>query len=497
MHAAAHNVNTLCVVALMAAVGKDRRMASNSDHPDAETIDLHGDRAIGAGDVDRLGFGQLASHVASALVDQAAASGLVVGIEGKWGSGKSSLLNLITNALKNLQPDKRPEIVEFRPWLVGSRDALLNSLFTDLAKAIDQIELSAGDASRATARKAKRAGKTLREFAARLEGLGKLTSAAGVVVPGVGVVGGFIEKVSEAAKAKSNERSLADTKGELASALAKLGRRIVVTIDDVDRLEPTEIAEILRLVRSVADFPNVIYLLCYDEQILAHSVKAATNVEDGRAFLEKIVQVSNGVPIPEPFDLRRWFSGELSRFATTNDEVQRRRLASVVDTEGGRRLMTPRSVIRTLNALRFVWPALHDQVDVADLVWLQLIRANNPTFYRWIERYCAAAAAAASGRARTSDHGKMRLLNELIEIINKDDQLFRDYNWEISDYLPGFPTFYGEDPNEAKILERVSDEEIAQAVQDRRLASPDHYRLYFALAEPANTPKQDDFQTFW
>ncbi len=69
---------------------------------------------------------------------------------------------------------------------------------------------------------------------------------------------------------------LSDLKDKLARSLRELGHRFVVTIDDVDRLEPAEVIEILRLVRSVIDLPNVVYLLCYDSEILAHSIEKAS-----------------------------------------------------------------------------------------------------------------------------------------------------------------------------------------------------------------------------
>jgi hypothetical protein len=94
-------------------------------------------------------------------------------------------------------------------------------------------------------------------------------------------------------------------------SLRDLGHRFVITIDDVDRLEPAEVIEILRLVRSVVDLPNVIYLLCYDSGTLAHSIETAVGVKSGHSYLEKIVQLTVMVPRPEPFQLRQWFSDEL------------------------------------------------------------------------------------------------------------------------------------------------------------------------------------------
>ena len=62
----------------------------------------------------------------------------------------------------------------------------------------------------------------------------------------------------------------------------------------------------LRLIRAVADFPDVIYVLSYDPHVVASVLKKAVQVDDGAAFLEKIVQINIRVPRPEAFDLRSW-----------------------------------------------------------------------------------------------------------------------------------------------------------------------------------------------
>jgi hypothetical protein len=458
---------------------------------------LHGDRPLERWDEDRLGFQPMARRLANALTDQAAADGLVVGVEGKWGSGKSSLVFLTLSALRDLPDHNRPEIIEFRPWLVGGRDALLDSLFADLVKAIENIEKLAGDTKGAHVNRAKSVAEQVKNFSARLGGLGKLTSAAGIVVPGLGVVGGFIEKVAEAAKEQHNTPTLSATKEKINALLSNLPRRIIVTIDDIDRLEPSEAIEILRLVRSVADFPNVVYVLCYDGEILSGNIESAVQVPDGDAFLEKIVQVAVSVPLPEPFDLRRWFSRDLSLFAAGATEQERQRLATVIDTEGGRRFNTPRSVVRTLNAIRFLWPALRDEIDLSDLVWLQLIKAGNPGLYRWIEEYCAGMAATSSYRARVSEGSLKEAFAQLEKHLKNDGQDFDDTKWTLSEYLPGIKTLNFPSDESPKIYEKIQREKRDNFIRDRRLASPDHYRLYFALALPANAPTQEDFDRVW
>jgi predicted KAP-like P-loop ATPase len=281
-------------------------------------------------------------------------------------------------------------------------------------------------------------------------------------------------------------------------SLRDLGHRFVITIDDVDRLEPAEVIEILRLVRSVVDLPNVIYLLCYDSGTLAHSIETAVGVKSGHSYLEKIVQLTVMVPRPEPFQLRQWFSDELHLIASVKDEDELSRLKLVIDYEGGRQLSTPRSVVRALDAIRFFWPPLHEaKADLADLVWLQLIKDGNPALYRWIEEYCGTAAALSLGTARVEEAEKAREFARLLATVADGHFDELAYRHNFAEQLPGIELDHSQGGNKLKIFEHISDPDRDEAIRKRRLASPDHYPLYFALSGPSHALTQDNFRSMW
>ena len=485
------------------------------------TVD--GDRPIKRREDDRLGFAPVADHLARAIVDQPAKDGLVFGIEGKWGSGKSTLINLTIEALKS-HGDAGPEVIAFSPWLVGDRDDLLRSLFDELAAAavkIDPIEIAVADAGGKSWLPAKlrwsairnehwrlrrkeqlrnSLGGKLRAFGWLAGSVGKLARMAG----SFGLVGGnlvatAVESGGEAASQFLASAPVAKRKTELVEALALLSRRIAIFIDDLDRLEPREASEVLRLIRAVADFPNVIYVLSYDPAVVADTLTKSVQVDDGAAFLEKIVQVSFGVPRPEAFDLRRWFQAEVYQLFA--EEIERRlfhqRLAQVIDVQGGRYLKTGRDIVRTMNALRLHAIPVRSRIDIPDMVWLQLIKIGNPTFYAWIEEYLTEAAAIAAGATATHDAPQM-MAGRLEEILTKELLNIDLSMIELEEVLPGLDPGGGDgrDRERLRVFNDLRGEGINRFVSSGRLGSPEHYRYYFAFAHPAGALSDEQVQAF-
>lgn len=85
-------------------------------------IPLKVDSALQRDKLSRKGYAEIA---ATALRKVPSSAGLVVSIEGAWGSGKTSALAMIEALLLEDEALASPLIVHFNPWLVGDKDALL------------------------------------------------------------------------------------------------------------------------------------------------------------------------------------------------------------------------------------------------------------------------------------------------------------------------------------------------------------------------------------
>lgn len=436
---------------------------------------------------DRLGFRNVAQQLAQSIVTQSPPDGYVISIEGLWGCGKTSLLNFLVEELAH---SKEPlKVVRFEPWIVGDKNGMLSELINDLAAACDEVDTSQAGQKRRTVKAATGVGTLFKSYGSKL---GRATAPVAQVlatfgVPLASLVGPALQSVADAADAIDLSKPIAQMKQELVSALSKLNRRIVVIVDDLDRLEPAEAVEVLRLIRAVADFPNVIYVLSYDSKILAENVQNALKIRDGAAFLKKMVQVSFKVPRPEAFDLRRWFQDEcaalyvaVSRDADLSDIQER--LSEVCNIEGGL-LRTPRDIVRALNAIKLCWPPVASQVDFPDMVWLQLRRMDSQQLYDWIEEYLVEYMALVDG-ATINAADRATMTDALLEHVNTDIAASTNSVWRFGQIVPGIKLDFNDDTK--KLLFDTEDEQArANATNKRRLGSPQHYRYYFAMAKPS------------
>ncbi|MFK0388621.1 peptide chain release factor-like protein, partial [Campylobacter coli] len=91
------------------------------------------------------------------------------------------------------------------------------------------------------------------------------------------------------------KKGLDEIKNEINTALLNIDIKIIIVIDDLDRLADTDIQEIFQLVRSIADFKNTIYILSYDEEIVSKALDKIQKDKGGK-YIEKIVQVPIKLP---------------------------------------------------------------------------------------------------------------------------------------------------------------------------------------------------------
>lgn len=277
------------------------------------------DRPITSKEEDLLDRANFATSLSKAIEGWTENDSLVVALYGIWGSGKSSVKNMVLEALRSKQ-DSASNIVEFNPWQWAGQDQLAEAFFSEVEIALGKADTSKRGKHRAAmwhlyAQRLKVASLTVTGFRDTIPtslallaivGLASFLSITWVKVV-IGIVGviilfiasaltgisGFTEELANLFSKRNEvaDRNLDEIKDSLASDLATLDAPVVIVIDDLDRLAPDQIQLMLQLVKANADFPKVVYLLLFQRTI----IEAALG-ERGREFLDKIVQAGFDIP---------------------------------------------------------------------------------------------------------------------------------------------------------------------------------------------------------
>ncbi|MBX5089807.1 KAP family P-loop NTPase fold protein [Rhizobium lentis] len=453
------------------------------------------DRALESEERDEFGFAGIARKLAPSLIAATGGDGMVIGIEGPWGSGKSTMVNLLRKELLTLNTPNL-HIISIAPWLSGDGSSLVRTLIEAMAAVLDTLDEANSKWSR-NKKKAIKYGNILRDYAAKTgRGIAPLAKLAGLLLPGASAAGealdlgaGFLDRFGKAP-------TDADLKKAISDRLKSLDIRFLVLIDDLDRLEPSQAVEVVRLVRSVADFPKVAYVMCYDRAVLSHALQIGLDVTNGDLFLQKVVQLTFAIPLPEPFDLRLSLRQkaiaiyeEINGRPPSPDELEELRLA--IDREG-QGLRTPREVKLVLNGIRFAYANLAEQVYFPDICRVNLVKILNPPLYAWLEKYLSLRSVLVTGDAMIDEDERTTLGQELKALLPSDDATSIRSIWSLRRFIPSVRA--AEQPKET-VFSTESENEKRSISELKRLASSQHYRFYFALTGPKTVLTDAQYQS--
>lgn len=271
---------------------------------------------------------------------------------------------------------QRTIVLRFSPWLIAGRAELASALLSELARALGRLfQTEVSDAFGTVL-------KRLAEFAP--------IAGAGLDLATQGGAGSLLRAWGDwsnsVASRLTTGKTLDETRQALRGKLSALDQcRVMVIVDDLDRLTPTESLEMVSLIKSLGDLPNVIYVLSYDEKILSELIKKAIRV-DGHKFLQKIVQYPVHLPPAETSDLVRMFNVDINELLEPLSPRDTRRLQDAWLYVLRFYLRNPRDVRRFVNAFSVARAGLGDHTDPIDLLMLEALRVFEPDVYAWLRR---------------------------------------------------------------------------------------------------------------
>lgn len=453
------------------------------------TID--GDTPVSAEEHDHYGFVQIAEKLAPTILSSAHESGFVIGIEGPWGSGKSTLLSFIKQQIEANAADT--SVIEVAPWLLGDIAELPRELFSQVKSRVSEIDTrptpkrqQVKDAAQGLAQTLDRYSAVTSTAASALEFIGQFNAPTNTAAK-------LMKRAISAAKQHAGGPSAIELKRSIETALTRLEHTFVVLIDDLDRLEPNQATEVLRLVKSVANLPNLTFVMCYDRHVLSIAVEKNLGVDDGSAFIQKIVQVSYGMPLYEPFALRTQLKIALDQLRSDlglpNLEPEEASDYRQAIDQHGSTLTTPREVKAVLNRIKLLYPPIQRDVYFPDFVRIQLIKVLKPALYDWIEEYLNERSVIENGDGQVSGADHQKMGERLQELLPYDGFDSGNSIYAISGFIPGIER--DDDPKKA-VYVNTGMEKSRELAKRKRLGSPFHYKFYFALSAPTTVLADDE-----
>lgn len=329
--------------------------------------------------LDRLKRRPFAERIAKTIASRLNPASLVIGIYGAWGDGKTTVLNFIE---KELKKDSHVICIRFNPWRFEDESGLLLSFFKTLeSKLTDQ---SLGKKTTQVKEAFQKYGKALLYSTSINLGLLKLIG-----------LNFDLDKFAEFIGDLSAD--LVEQRNKIETYLNDIKKRIVIFIDDIDRLDKTETQTLFKLLKLTADFPYIVYVLAFDPEVVAGvleekypSSDKSTKDKMGQNFLEKIVQVPLRLPMVDSISLRDFcldgVTNALHAAEIELSEDQYRRFGRHF-AYLERRIRTPRMCKRYANALAFSLPLLKADVYPVDLMLIEGIRVFYPKLYEVVREH--------------------------------------------------------------------------------------------------------------
>lgn len=333
---------------------------------------------------DRLGYAPFAKHLADAISQMVSAEGLVIAIYASWGSGKTTLLNFVVHYLEQKPIRQQPIIVHFNPWWFSGHEDLTRRFFDQLQSVLGKWESIA-----------KSMGTLIAE-------LGDIISETPIPYARTGKI--FARWLG------GKHKSVPELKAKIADVLKQKQKRILVVIDDIDRLSSDEIRQLFTVIKAVADFPSVVYLIAFDKNVVVKALQQMQSLS-GEIYLEKIVQVPFDLPLPDKASLRNLLFERLDAILEgTNEALDQTYWANVYLEGIDHYINTPRDVVRLTNTLGVAYPAVKNEVNPVDFIAIEAIRVFCPLLYEMIrknpEMYVGPVDALGYSLPAAGDHLK-------------------------------------------------------------------------------------------
>lgn len=369
----------------------------------------------------------------------------VVGLYAKWGSGKTSTINLIN---KELESRKDIICININAWMYNG---CASDIEYEIANRIKSSIEGTSKAKRSEIRKIiKQASKFMPET----------IPVKGVPIP--------IKESINVILAKTKLKEI------ITKYLVENNKKCVVFIDDIDRLQGGSILGLLHMMSNLVNYGGVTYILPFDKEYVCKSIEDNLPSKiSGQEFIEKIITLPlNLSSIPQDRIDNAFLDGldnllNNEGIEMSEDDITRFRI--IYNTYGANTyLKTPRDIKRIINVLKFILPCRKNNTNITDLIIMEILRVFDSDFYSMIYKMGPSLLCGDSDSI-----AKINLSNDI------DEKKKYIMKLTLGDELKeGILTQLF--PHTKTLLDGHYDQDQNKLRKDKRISSVYYFNIYFA-----------------
>ncbi|MBU9723160.1 MULTISPECIES: KAP family P-loop NTPase fold protein [Bacillaceae] len=373
---------------------------------------------------------------------------VTIGIFGEWGAGKSSVINLIKGS-----SNENIMFVDFKPWYFGKTNHDIIYHFFD--HFLNKLKTERGYNPHLAY--------VIKKYANKLSSISL----------GDGSIVDNFKKILDLS-IPNNTATLKELKDDINKILRKFPKRIVVYIDDIDRLEGSEIRMIFKLVRLIADFPKVTYIIALDEAVVKKSLSSVyfdkgNDYEAAKKYIQKFIQVPIYLPKIDPKTLHElcWkYLKNILEHNRVSENFDERLISVLINLK-----FSPRNIVTYMNLIKFYLPILRDEVNSRDLMYLLVLKVSSPELYHLIyeRKRILLDESYSEGIASFKEMENINDYKEILEIL-----------------FPYSPKIFQEQ------LSRYSDTQRTKWTSEKRICSDKFFEQYYMYGTPKKFISQNE-----
>lgn len=433
------------------------------------------DKPISKSSEDRYSRKEYSKKLAELLYDKNLTGDLTVGLYSKWGYGKSSVLAMVKEYIGN-----RAIVIAFNPWIFENQTAIVTSLLYQLASEIDKHsnDKKRSLPSRLWSKLTRNGALNTSDSVYRL--MKDYTKFIGIglsLATGSSMASAGTQATSDLVQKYLKTSSITDIKKRIERKIKLTNKRVIIIIDDIDRLDKDEVFQLLKLVKIIADFKGVTYLMAFDDEAVASAIKdrysTSGDKESGRAFLEKIIQVPLHLPLIPPAHLNKELLSGINEILKENDiqitDEEVNNFRAVYDKNIAPLVDSPRMIARYLNSIKFIVPFTLKEVNITDLLIIEALRLFYPSEYARLRKEKQLLTETAFVLPFEDDDEMSK------KVVSQIDQLCGGKANVIELTRALFPII-----NNAYKKQSYTEPILTELRREKRVASPDYYDRYFS-----------------